>query len=58
MPHACALCCCAVCGRTGLIMDPAVTPKPQLCPLCAAGKELCHLLNIVPQSEGFEEPSL
>ena len=31
-------------SRTGLVMDRVVTPKPRLCPLCAAGEELCHVL--------------
>lgn len=37
-------------------MDPAVALKPQLCPLRAAGEELCHLLqDFVRPSEGYEK---
>lgn len=46
----------ALCSRTGLIMGPAVTLKPWVCPLCAAGGELCRLLqDFVPQSERYEK---
>lgn len=46
----------ALSSRTSLIMDPVVTPKPQLCSLCAAEEELCHLLqDFVPQGEGYEK---
>lgn len=50
MPGACPVFSQDSQGRAGVTTGSAVTPKPQLRPLRAAGAELCQLLqDFVPQ---------